>query len=219
MVSNGTSILGLGDRGALASKPVMEGKGVLFKVFSDIDVFDIEVDSHEPDEIIQVVKAIAPTFGGINLEDIKAPECFYIEETLKELLDIPVFHDAQHGTAIISSAGLLNSLEVVGKKIKDIKIAISGAGASAISCANLAVRLGVKLENVLMVDSRGVIHSGRTDLNKYKERFAVETEARTLEDAVRGADVRDIVSMSAVAVMDSLERYSTGCFCNPMPHA
>jgi len=189
VVSNGTAILGLGDRGPLASKPVMEGKGVLFKVFSDIDVFDIEVDSHDPDEIIQVVKAIAPTFGGINLEDIKAPECFYIEETLKGMLDIPVFHDDQHGTAIISSAGLLNALEVVGKNISEIKIAISGAGASAISCANLAVRLGVKIENILMVDSRGVIHTGRTDLNKYKQRFARDTDARTLADAVRGADV------------------------------
>lgn len=189
VISNGTAILGLGNRGALASKPVMEGKGVLFKVFSDIDVFDIEVDSEDPDEIIQVVKAIAPTFGGINLEDIKAPECFYIEETLKEMLDIPVFHDDQHGTAIISSAGLLNSLEVVGKKIEDIRIAISGAGASAISCANLAVKLGVRLENIRMVDSRGVIHTGRTDLNKYKQRFAVETDARTLADAVCGADV------------------------------
>lgn len=189
VISNGTAILGLGNRGALASKPVMEGKGVLFKVFSDIDVFDIEVDSEDPDEIIQVVKAIAPTFGGINLEDIKAPECFYIEETLKEMLDIPVFHDDQHGTAIISSAGLLNSLEVVGKNIEEIKIAISGAGASAISCANLAVKLGVKLENIRMVDSRGVIHTGRTDLNKYKQRFAVETDARTLADVVCGADV------------------------------
>jgi len=160
----------------------MEGKGVLFKVFSDIDVFDIEVDSRDPDEIIQVVKAIAPTFGGINLEDIKAPECFYIEETLKSMLDIPVFHDDQHGTAIISSAGLISSLEVVGKKIEDIRIAISGAGASAISCANLAVKLG-------MVDSRGVLHTGRSDLNKYKQRFAVDTDARTLADAVRGADV------------------------------
>jgi malate dehydrogenase (oxaloacetate-decarboxylating)(NADP+) len=189
VVSNGTAILGLGDRGALASKPVMEGKGVLFKVFSDIDVFDIELDTHDPDEIIQVVKAIAPTFGGINLEDIKAPECFYIEETLKAALDIPVFHDDQHGTAIISSAGLLSSLEVVGKNIGDIRIAISGAGASAISCANLAVKLGVKIENITMVDSRGVIHQGRTDLNKYKQQFARETDARSLADAVQGADV------------------------------
>ena len=189
VVSNGTAILGLGDRGALASKPVMEGKGVLFKVFSDIDVFDIEVDTHDPDELIKVVAAIAPTFGGINLEDIKAPECFYVEETLKEMLDIPVFHDDQHGTAIISSAGLLNSLEIVGKDISQIRIAISGAGASAISCADLAVQLGVKRKNILMVDSRGVIYKGREGLNKYKERFAPATEARTLADAVRGADV------------------------------
>jgi malate dehydrogenase (oxaloacetate-decarboxylating)(NADP+) len=205
VISNGTAILGLGDHGALASKPVMEGKGVLFKVFSDIDVFDIEVDSHDPDEIIQVVKAIAPTFGGINLEDIKAPECFYIEETLKSMLDIPVFHDDQHGTAIISSAGLINSLEVVGKKIEDIKIAISGAGASAISCANLAVKLGVKLENILMVDSRGVLHTGRTDLNKYKQRFAVETDARTLADAVRDADVFYGLSVADVLTQEMVK--------------
>jgi malate dehydrogenase (oxaloacetate-decarboxylating)(NADP+) len=205
VVSNGTAILGLGDHGALASKPVMEGKGVLFKVFSDIDVFDIEVDSHDPDEIIQVVRAIAPTFGGINLEDIKAPECFYIEETLKSMLDIPVFHDDQHGTAIISSAGLLNSLEIVGKKIEDIKIAISGAGASAISCANLAVKLGVKLENILMVDSRGVLHTGRTDLNKYKQRFAADTDARTLADAVRGADVFYGLSVANVLTQEMVK--------------
>jgi len=190
VVSNGTAILGLGDRGALASKPVMEGKGVLFKTFSDIDVFDIEVNTHDPDELIQVVAAIAPTFGGINLEDIKAPECFYIEEKLKQLLDIPVFHDDQHGTAIISSAGLLNSLELTGKSIREIKIAISGAGASAISCAELAVRLGVPRENILMVDSRGVIYKGREGgMNPYKERFAQKTDARTLADAVNGADV------------------------------
>ncbi len=149
VISNGTAILGLGDRGALASKPVMEGKGVLFKVFSDIDVFDIEVNTKDPEEFIRVVAAISPTFGGINLEDIKSPECFYIEETLKAMLDIPVFHDDQHGTAIISSAGLLNSLEIVGKKIDEVKITISGAGASAISCAELAVRLGVRRENIL----------------------------------------------------------------------
>lgn len=190
VISNGTAILGLGNRGALASKPVMEGKGVLFKRFADIDVFDIEVDVLDPDELIKVVAAIAPTFGGINLEDIKAPECFYIEETLKKMLDIPVFHDDQHGTAIISSAGLINALEVVGKNIDEIKVVISGAGASAISCASMAVRLGVRRENVLMVDSRGVLYAGRTEgLNKYKERFVVETDARTLEDAVSGADV------------------------------
>src|SRR5512135_2631916 len=160
VVSNGTAILGLGDRGALAGKPVMEGKGVLFKRFADVDVFDIEVDSHDPDEIIKVVRAIAPTFGGINLEDIKAPECFYIEETLRGMLDIPVFHDDQHGTAIISSAALANVLEIVGKKHEDIRITISGAGASAISCANLAMRWGVKREHILMLDSRGVIYKG-----------------------------------------------------------
>lgn len=190
VISNGTAILGLGDRGSIASKPVMEGKGVLFKVFSDIDVFDIEVDTKDPDELIKVVAAISPTFGGINLEDIKAPECFYIEETLKGMLDIPVFHDDQHGTAIIASAGLLNSLEIVGKNIDEIRLTISGAGASAISCAELAVRLGVKRKNILLVDSRGVITTDRKDgLNKYKQRFVQDTEARTLADAIRGVDV------------------------------
>ncbi|NOY97983.1 MAG: NADP-dependent malic enzyme [Chloroflexi bacterium] len=190
VLSNGTAILGLGDRGALASKPVMEGKGVLFKKFADVDVFDIEVDAQDPDDVIRVAAAIAPTFGGINLEDIKAPECFYIEETLKEMLDIPVFHDDQHGTAIISSAALANALELVGKKHEEIRIAISGAGAAAVSCANLAIRWGVKRENIMMVDSRGVVYKGRTErMNKYKEQFAVETDARTLADAVSGADV------------------------------
>jgi len=190
VVSNGTAILGLGDRGALASKPVMEGKGVLFKKFADIDVFDIEVNSHDPDEIIKVVAAISPTFGGINLEDIKAPECFYIEEELKKMLNIPVFHDDQHGTAIISSAALANSLEIVGKKHEEVHLVISGAGASAVSCAELAIRWGVKRENIMLCDSRGVIFKGRKEgMNKYKERFIVETDARTLEDAVRGADV------------------------------
>jgi malate dehydrogenase (oxaloacetate-decarboxylating)(NADP+) len=190
VVSNGTAILGLGDRGALAGKPVMEGKGVLFKKFADVDVFDIEVNSHDPDEIIKVVAAIAPTFGGINLEDIKAPECFYIEETLKEMLDIPVFHDDQHGTAIISSAGLANALELVGKKHSDVRVVISGAGASAISCAELAIRWGVKRENIMLCDSKGVVYKGRTvGMNKYKERFAMDTDCRTLADAIRGADV------------------------------
>jgi malate dehydrogenase (oxaloacetate-decarboxylating)(NADP+) len=190
VLTNGTAILGLGDRGALASKPVMEGKGVLFKRFADVDVFDIEVDSHDPDEVIQVARAIAPTFGGINLEDIKAPECFYIEETLKGMLDIPVFHDDQHGTAIISSAALANVLEIIGKKHADIRMVISGAGASAISCANLAIRWGVKREHIMMLDSKGVIYKGRTEgMNKYKEAFAVDTDLRTLADAVRGCDV------------------------------
>jgi malate dehydrogenase (oxaloacetate-decarboxylating)(NADP+) len=190
VLSNGTAILGLGDRGALASKPVMEGKGVLFKRFADVDVFDIEVDSHDPDEIINVARAIAPTFGGINLEDIKAPECFYIEETLKGMLDIPVFHDDQHGTAIISSAALANALELLGKKHEEIKLVISGAGASAISCAKLAMRWGVKKEHIMMLDSKGVIYKGRKEgMNKYKEEFVIDTDARTLADAVRGCDV------------------------------
>src|SRR5512147_960655 len=191
VVSNGTAILGLGDRGALAGKPVMEGKGVLFKKFADVDVFDIEVNSHDPDEIIKVVAAISPTFGGINLEDIKAPECFYIEETLKGMLDIPVFHDDQHGTAIISSAGLANALEIVGKKHEDIRLVISGAGASAISCAELAISWGVKRENITLVDTKGVVYKGRTvGMKKYKEMLTVDDKGhRTLADAVQGTDV------------------------------
>ena len=206
VVSNGTAILGLGDRGALASKPVMEGKGVLFKKFADIDVFDIEVNSHDPDEIIKVVAAISPTFGGINLEDIKAPECFYIEEELKKMLDIPVFHDDQHGTAIISSAGLANALEIVGKKHEEIRIVISGAGASAISCAELAIRWGVKRENIMLCDSKGVVYKGRKEgMNKYKERFLVDTDARTLSDALRGADVFYGLSVANVMTPDMVK--------------
>ena len=190
VVSNGTAILGLGDRGALASKPVMEGKGVLFKKFADVDVFDIELDTHDPEEIIRVVKAIAPTFGGINLEDIKAPECFHIEETLKGMLDIPVFHDDQHGTAIISGAALLNALEIIGKDIAKLKVVVSGAGASAIACAEFYIRLGVKRENVRLVDTKGVVYKGRSEgMNKYKERFIVDTPERTLADAMKDADV------------------------------
>lgn len=190
IITNGTAILGLGNRGALASKPVMEGKGVLFKKFADVDVFDIEVNTQNPDEVILVAKTIAPTFGGINLEDIKAPECFYIEETLKGILDIPVFHDDQHGTAIISGAALMNGLELVGKKLDEVKVCVSGAGASAISCSELMIRLGVKRENITLVDTRGVIYKGRIEgMNKYKERFAQETEARSLADALRGSDV------------------------------
>jgi malate dehydrogenase (oxaloacetate-decarboxylating)(NADP+) len=190
VVSNGTAVLGLGNRGALAGKPVMEGKGVLFKKFADVDVFDIEVNARDPEEVIRVVAAISPTFGGINLEDIKAPECFIIEEKLKEMLDIPVFHDDQHGTAIISAAALINGLELVGKHIGEVKITISGAGASAISCAELMIRLGARRENLLLVDTRGVVYKGRAEgMNQYKERLAAETEARTLAEAVRGADV------------------------------
>ena len=191
VISNGTAILGLGDRGALAGKPVMEGKGVLFKKFADIDVFDIEVNSHDPEEIIKVVAAISPTFGGINLEDIKAPECFHIEETLKGMLDIPVFHDDQHGTAIISSAGLATALEVVGKRHDEIRLVISGAGASAISCAELAISWGVRRECIMLVDTKGVVYKGRTvGMNQYKDRLAVDDKGhRTLADAMEGADV------------------------------
>jgi len=208
VISNGTAILGLGDRGALASKPVMEGKAVLFKKFADVDVFDIEVNSHDPEVVIQVVAAIAPTFGGINLEDIKAPDCFIIEEKLKQMLDIPVFHDDQHGTAIISGAALLNGLEIVGKSIQDVRITISGAGASAISCADLMVQLGANPENILMVDTRGVLYKGRTEgLNIYKQRWVNDTNARDLADAVEGADVfyglstRDVLTPAMVKTM------------------
>ncbi len=189
VMSNGTAVLGLGDIGALAGKPVMEGKGLLFKIFADVDVFDIEIDQKDVDKFIEVAKAISPTFGGINLEDIKAPECFEIEERLKQELDIPVFHDDQHGTAIISSAGLINALELVNKKAENIKVVVNGAGASAISCAKLYIALGVKQENVLMCDSRGVLNTRRTGLNKYKQQFVRDTEADTLEDALKDADV------------------------------
>ncbi|MBN2172440.1 MAG: NADP-dependent malic enzyme [Candidatus Krumholzibacteriota bacterium] len=191
VVSDGTAVLGLGNIGALASKPVMEGKGVLFKRFADIDVFDIELDLNDPDEIIRTVKAMEPTFGGINLEDIKAPQCFYIEEKLKELMNIPVFHDDQHGTAIISGAALLNAVEVVGKDIAKIKVVFSGAGAAGIACANFYLSLGVQLENVLMVDSKGVLWEGRgdEDKNPYKKKYFRKTEARELGDAMKGADV------------------------------
>lgn len=190
VVSNGTAVLGLGNLGALAGKPVMEGKGVLFKRFADIDVFDIELNTEDPDEIIKACQLLEPTFGGINLEDIKAPECFYIEEELKKTMKIPVFHDDQHGTAIISSAALINALELVGKKIEDIRIVVNGAGASANSCAKLAIALGVKRENLIMCDTKGVIYKGRiAGMNPYKELFATDTPLRTLEEAAKGADV------------------------------
>jgi malate dehydrogenase (oxaloacetate-decarboxylating)(NADP+) len=190
VVSNGTAVLGLGNLGALASKPVMEGKGILFKRFADIDVFDIELDTEDPDEIIKACQLLEPTFGGINLEDIKAPECFYIEETLKKTMKIPVFHDDQHGTAIISSAALLNALYLVDKKIEDIRIVVNGAGAAANSCAKLAIALGVKPNNMIMCDTKGVIYKGRVEgMNPYKELFAADTPFRTLEEAANGADV------------------------------
>ena len=190
VVSNGTAVLGLGNIGALAGKPVMEGKGVLFKRFADIDVFDIELATEDPKEVIRTCQILEPTFGGINLEDIKAPECFYIEEELRKTMKIPVFHDDQHGTAIISGAGLLNALEISGKQIGDIRVVFNGAGAAAISCAEHYVRLGVKRENILMCDTKGVVHDGRTQgMNPYKARFAAKTEARTLTEALVGADV------------------------------
>ena len=190
VVSNGTAVLGLGNIGALAGKPVMEGKGVLFKRFADVDVFDLEVKSENPDDIIKVVQLLEPTFGGINLEDIKAPECFYIEEELKKTMNIPVFHDDQHGTAIIASAALINALMLVKKKIEDIRMVVNGAGAAGVACANLAVSLGLQQKNLYMCDTKGIIFKGRTEgMNPYKERLSVETELRTLEEAMQGADV------------------------------
>ncbi len=190
VVTNGTAVLGLGDIGALAGKPVMEGKGVLFKRFADVNVFDIELATKDPDEIIRAVKLLEPTFGGINLEDIRAPECFYIEEQLQRLMDIPVFHDDQHGTAIISSAALLNALEIAGKPIGQVRIVFAGAGAAGIACANMMVALGVDPANVLMTDSKGVLYEGRGDaMNEYKQKYVRRTDARTLADALQGADV------------------------------
>lgn len=189
VISNGTAILGLGDRGALASKPVMEGKGVLFKRFADIDVFDIEVDEKDSDKIIEIVRAISPTFGGINLEDIKGPECFRIEQELIEKCDIPVFHDDQHGTAIIATAGMMNACEIVGKKLQDIKVVVNGAGAAGISCAKMFVAAGVKREHIIMCDSKGVIYKGRVaGMTAEKEEFATELPVRSLEEAMKGAD-------------------------------
>jgi malate dehydrogenase (oxaloacetate-decarboxylating)(NADP+) len=189
VISNGTAVLGLGNIGPEAGKPVMEGKGLLFKVFADVDVFDIEVAESDVDKFIEAVKAISPTFGGINLEDIKAPECFEIEERLKKELNIPVMHDDQHGTAIITAAGLLNALKINGKKIEDLKIVVNGAGAAAISCTKLYISLGAKPENIIMLDSRGVIHKDRTDLNEMKKQFITDKPVRTLAEAMKGADM------------------------------
>lgn len=188
VISNGTAVLGLGNIGPAAGKPVMEGKGVLFKMFADVDVFDIELAETDPDKICAVIKTLEPTFGGINLEDIKAPECFYIEETLKKEMHIPVFHDDQHGTAVITGAGFLNACEITGRDPAACKVVISGAGAAAIACANFYVALGVARENIFMFDSRGLIHEGRTDLNKYKARYA-QLEPCTLAEAMVGADM------------------------------
>jgi malate dehydrogenase (oxaloacetate-decarboxylating)(NADP+) len=222
VVSNGTAILGLGDRGALASKPVMEGKGVLFKAFADIDVFDIEVDSHDPDVVIAVTQAIAPTFGGINLEDIKAPECFYIENRLKALLDIPVFHDDQHGTAIILGAAILNAMEITGRDPMYTKVVFSGAGASGISCANQLIMLGFRKENLWLTDRSGLIYQGRTEnMSPEKESYANGEHPATLAEVLEGADIfiglstKDIVSQEMVKRMT--ERPIIFPMANPDP--
>ena len=189
VISNGTAILGLGNRGALASKPVMEGKGVLFKRFSDIDVFDIEIDEKDPEKLVEIIASISPTFGGINLEDIKGPECFYIERELIKRCSIPVFHDDQHGTAIIATAGLMNAAEITGRKLEDMKVVVNGAGAAGISCARMFRAAGVKAENITMLDSHGVIYKGRDGLTEEKAEFAIDTDKRTLAEAIAGADV------------------------------
>jgi len=206
VISNGTAVLGLGNIGALAGKPVMEGKAVLFKRFADVDVFDIEVDSQDIDEIVRTVQLIAPTFGGINLEDVRAPECFEIEERLIELLDIPVFHDDQHGTAIISGAALINALRITGRAIAETRIVFSGAGAAGIGCARFYRDLGVPVENMLLCDSHGVIYEGRSaGLNKYKLEFARKTSARTLADAMKGADVFAGLSQAGLVTPEMVE--------------
>ncbi|RGN46078.1 MULTISPECIES: NADP-dependent malic enzyme [unclassified Bacteroides] len=222
VISNGTAVLGLGDIGALSGKPVMEGKGLLFKIYAGIDIFDIEVNEKDPEKFIEAVKAIAPTFGGINLEDIKAPECFEIEQRLKEELDIPVMHDDQHGTAIISSAGLINALEVAGKRIEDVKIVVNGAGASAVSCTKLYISLGARLENIVMLDSKGVISKARTDLNEQKKYFATSrTDIHTLAEAIKGADVFLGLSKGNVLTQDMVRSMAKSpivfALANPIP--
>ena len=222
VISNGTAVLGLGDIGAMAGKPVMEGKGLLFKIYGGIDVFDIEVNEKDPEKFIEAVKAIAPTFGGINLEDIKAPECFEIERRLKEELDIPVMHDDQHGTAIISSAGLLNALQVAGKKIEEVKIVVNGAGAAAISCTKLYEALGASHENIIMLDSKGVITSDREGLNETKRYFATERRnISTLEDAIKGADMFLGLSKGNVLTQDMIRSMADSpivfALANPVP--
>ena len=222
VISNGTAVLGLGDIGAMSGKPVMEGKGLLFKIYGGIDVFDIEVNEKDPEKFCEAVEKIAPTFGGINLEDIKAPECFYIENRLKKNLDIPVMHDDQHGTAIISAAGLLNALEVAGKKIEDAKIVVNGAGAAAISCTKLYCSLGAKHENIVMLDSRGVIYQGRDHVNDQKAEFATDrTDIHTLEEAIKGADVFVGLSKGNVLSQDMVRSMAhmpiVFALANPVP--
>lgn len=221
VISNGTAVLGLGDIGALAGKPVMEGKGLLFKIFSGIDVFDIEINEQDPEKFIQIVKAISPTFGGINLEDIKAPECFEIERRLKEELDIPVMHDDQHGTAIISGAALINALDIANKDIKDIKLVVNGAGASAIACTKLYMKLGVSKKNIAMCDSKGVLTTKRTDLNEAKKEFAINTDLTTLDQVIEGADVFLGLSKADVLTKEMVRKMNVNpivfALANPNP--
>ena len=221
VISNGTAILGLGNRGALASKPVMEGKGVLFKRFADIDVFDIEIEEKDPEKLIEIVKAISPTFGGINLEDIKGPECFVIEKELINKCDIPVFHDDQHGTAIIATAGLMNAAEITGRKLSETKVVVNGAGAAGISCARMFIKAGVKKENLILLDSKGVIYKGRDNLTPEKAELAAETDARTLTDAVKGADVFMGLSVAGCLKKEMLQSMNSNpivfAMANPDP--
>lgn len=204
VISNGTAVLGLGNIGAAASKPVMEGKALLFKIFAGLDCYDIEIDEHDPDRFVDAVKAMSPTFGGINLEDIKAPECFEIEDKLKKACDIPVMHDDQHGTAIVSGAALLNALDIQGKKIGEVRVVINGAGAAAISCTRLYTHLGVKKENIIMCDSKGVVTTSRTDINKQKREFATDLTITTLAEALKGADVFLGLSVADVVTPEML---------------
>lgn len=221
VISNGTAVLGLGDIGTMAGKPVMEGKGLLFKIYADVDVFDIEVDEKDPEKLIQIIKAIAPTFGGINLEDIKAPECFEIEDRLKEELDIPLMHDDQHGTAIITSAGLLNALEITGKDISTIRIVVNGAGAAAVSCIKLYVKLGANPKNIIMFDSKGMLHTDRKDINKTKQQFALDGKIYTLEEALDGADMFLGLSVAGVLKKEWLRKMAPRpivfALANPVP--
>jgi malate dehydrogenase (oxaloacetate-decarboxylating)(NADP+) len=211
VVSNGTAVLGLGNIGPLAGKPVMEGKGVLFKVFGDVDVYDINLAVTDPDELCQVTKALEPTFGGINLEDIKAPECFYIEEKLKKEMNIPVFHDDQHGTAIVTAAGMMNALEISGKDPSEMRVVISGAGAAAIACTNLYRNMGVKFENIAMFDSKGHINKSRTDLNEFKQQYATEKAYGSLAEAMVGADCFLGLSKAGVVSKDMVKSMSDNC--------
>lgn len=221
VVSNGTAVLGLGNIGPHAGKPVMEGKGLLFKIFADVDVYDINLDVTDPDKLCEIVKALEPTFGGINLEDIKAPECFYIEDRLKKEMNIPVFHDDQHGTAIISAAGLLNAVELTGKHIEDLRLVVSGAGAAAISCVRLYKALGVRPEHIAMFDSRGHLHLGRTDLNAQKKEFATEKAYASLAEAMVGADVFLGLSQAGLVSQDMVKSMAQNpiifACANPVP--